>query len=1096
MSDYVENKSLNVLRGGIKNDKPSTNEMSQGQLAVNYRKGHETIFTKNSEDRIVEFEGGEGGNDFITLRHESFEQDGIFPDKQRLYDCIRDRRDTGNYLFEPEEGKMCVAFVQGDNGIETYPIISPEPSYDSLVDPEKTKKADDVKVGKKPYGGNKIVVRRHIKQKPWVGLPYYFQDGICVFRENFEYTGAKFVFKYDSNFIHFEDVKAYISVEAYFDIEIEDISEGRCDKQLTVTMYAGGHHWAMIRFHMNGYNVFEATNRICPDPHVFILDERHVKLGHISDDEYRTRETLSPYLKLEWANYISYSEGGKPKLVNIRPSLWRGYIDNLEERIYPNRETEKYNLFISNIFGRGGLYPRPRYTIRSKIRNNIPIYSQSDYRRANMPCLYPEIYGGKLIIHYMAWMIEDIIDAHQIDLSDEYLHVSLKNKLTGFGSGSVGVKIYLNQLDLSKNYTEFEATDFPQLANIENVFYCYEINYDFTRCCHGDYHYPSEYFGTTSQFCPRRTSRFVHKLSRWNWCKDGEEVKIIKGEGRYRENKSYSLLLYKKHRGVISKYPCHLSVIRTAKTPVVVPDYLTFDIISGGTINWSFVNMDGDATKTGRDLDYSLNNGDWTTINSTNGAVIYVNDGDVVRFRGKFDNYEDQTMAAYSTFRDSTATFNVKGNIMSLLDYENMENDTAGAFAFEYLFYRTNIIESHELKMPTYEVGNYGLSFTFGYCEKMITAPTLPATELGAFAYDETFLGCTLLTTVQNILPAIDLPDAAYNGMYAHCTSLVTAPEIMAETARYASFNSMFKGCTSLTTVQDSFYFDKAATYCCWRMFDTCTSLTKAPKLTATTLDSYCYEYMFTNCTSLTSVYKLPATEAKIYCYHSMFEGCTALTTVPSDMISAANVSHQSYCYKTMFAGCTSLTNAPELPSMHVGYGSYFGMFQGCSSLTTVPVNYLPATSVPDWAYHEMFRGCTSLTNTPKLPAISIGEYCYRYMFQGCTSLTTVPSDMLPATNLTSYCYDGMFADCSSLTTAPDLPATILKERCYMGMFDRCTNLNYIKCLATDITAEDCTNAWVRDVASTGIFVKSPDMNDWATGISGIPSGWSVQNGS
>ena len=95
MSDYVENKSLNVLRGGIKNDKPSTNEMSQGQLAVNYRKGHETIFTKNSEDRIVEFEGGEGGNDFITLRHESFEQDGIFPDKQRLYDCIRDRRDTG-----------------------------------------------------------------------------------------------------------------------------------------------------------------------------------------------------------------------------------------------------------------------------------------------------------------------------------------------------------------------------------------------------------------------------------------------------------------------------------------------------------------------------------------------------------------------------------------------------------------------------------------------------------------------------------------------------------------------------------------------------------------------------------------------------------------------------------------------------------------------------------------------------------------------------------------------------------------------------------------------------------------------------------------
>ena len=59
-------------------------------------------------------------------------------------------------------------------------------------------------------------------------------------------------------------------------------------------------------------------------------------------------------------------------------------------------------------------------------------------------------------------------------------------------------------------------------------------------------------------------------------------------------------------------------------------------------------------------------------------------------------------------------------------------------------------------------------------------------------------------------------------------------------------------------------------------------------------------------------------------------------------------------------------------------------------------------------------------------------------------------------------------------------------------MFSNCTSLNYIKCLATDISAPSCTNNWVSGVASTGTFVKAASMNDWATGSSGIPEGWSV----
>ena len=142
-----------------------------------------------------------------------------------------------------------------------------------------------------------------------------------------------------------------------------------------------------------------------------------------------------------------------------------------------------------------------------------------------------------------------------------------------------------------------------------------------------------------------------------------------------------------------------------------------------------------------------------------------------------------------------------------------------------------------------------------------------------------------------------------------------------------------------------------------------------------------------------------------------------------------------------------------------------------------------------------MFDNCTSLTIAPELHATTLANNCCHYMFRGCTSLTTAPS-VLPATTLVNSCYLQMFQGCTSLTTAPELPATTLAERCYNGMFDGCTSLNYIKCLATDISEKDCTEDWLYGVASTGTFVKNPNMASWTTGVSGIPSGWTVTNAS
>ena len=169
---------------------------------------------------------------------------------------------------------------------------------------------------------------------------------------------------------------------------------------------------------------------------------------------------------------------------------------------------------------------------------------------------------------------------------------------------------------------------------------------------------------------------------------------------------------------------------------------------------------------------------------------------------------------------------------------------------------------------------------------------------------------------------------------------------------------------------------------------------------------------------------------------------------------------------------------------------AFLGLFRECASLVSAENLILPATTLADYCYRSMFEGCTSLTSAPTLPATTLASSCYGIMFQGCTSLTTAPE--LPVTDLATWCYQSMFYGCTSLTVAPELPATTLVESCYSFMFAGCTKLNYIKCLATRISASDCTRYWVNGVASTGTFVKAAGMTGWTTGIKGIPSGWTI----
>ena len=224
----------------------------------------------------------------------------------------------------------------------------------------------------------------------------------------------------------------------------------------------------------------------------------------------------------------------------------------------------------------------------------------------------------------------------------------------------------------------------------------------------------------------------------------------------------------------------------------------------------------------------------------------------------------------------------------------------------------------------------------------------------------------------------------------------------------------------------------------------------------------------------------------KSYAFYRLFYNCNKLINT-KNLILPATILADS-CYYGMFWGCTSLTTAPELIATTLAQSCYGSMFMNCTALTKAPE--LPATTLAYKCYNCMFQSCTALTKAPELPATTLVSECYYGMFQYCTALTKAPE--LPATTLANYCYQNMFRGCTALTTAPELHTTTLVNKCYLTMFQGCTALNYIKCLATDVSATDCTKNWVISVAATGTFVKADSMTSWSAGNYGIPNGWTV----
>ena len=146
-------------------------------------------------------------------------------------------------------------------------------------------------------------------------------------------------------------------------------------------------------------------------------------------------------------------------------------------------------------------------------------------------------------------------------------------------------------------------------------------------------------------------------------------------------------------------------------------------------------------------LEYSVNNGDWATVEAGTEVPFGGDKGDL-RLRGTNTNGTADDLSLISTIEFTEANVNVActGDIRTLLDWRNYNKVETGKARFCGLFY---------------------------YCSVLTTAPELPATKLADFCYNQMFSNCTNLVSAP-VLPATTLADFCYYLMFNNCKKLST----------------------------------------------------------------------------------------------------------------------------------------------------------------------------------------------------------------------------------------------------------------------------------------------------------------------------------
>lgn len=203
--------------------------------------------------------------------------------------------------------------------------------------------------------------------------------------------------------------------------------------------------------------------------------------------------------------------------------------------------------------------------------------------------------------------------------------------------------------------------------------------------------------------------------------------------------------------------------------------YFTIEALSDGSI--SFLNTIQSANET---IHYSKNNGKWTELTSSypNGTALYFHTGDIVRFKGDNSSYgiSTDTPSKNCCFAyDGGFTYNVYGNIMSLInstDFENLTYLSSKGCFYGFFENCSGLINANNLILPATTLTQYCYKNMFNNCTHLISAPQLPAINLQIGCYSWMFNNCCLLEYAP-LLPAFNTNSTdIYNQMFDGCSKL------------------------------------------------------------------------------------------------------------------------------------------------------------------------------------------------------------------------------------------------------------------------------------------------------------------------------------
>lgn len=202
-------------------------------------------------------------------------------------------------------------------------------------------------------------------------------------------------------------------------------------------------------------------------------------------------------------------------------------------------------------------------------------------------------------------------------------------------------------------------------------------------------------------------------------------------------------------------------------TPPTTKDYLKFSILTDGTINlkvgWHISTSDLNY------LSYSKNRGvtwtKWNNTERTSGTAIIgtvnVNAGDVILWKGDAIRFGIGNAQFYYSCFESTASFDISGNIMSLLsdDFEEMTTLEYG-YQFAGLFASAKVVNAKDLILPTNTQPQCYYRM-FKEVTTLVTAPFLPATLTESQCYYGMFDGASSV----NYIKAMHINNSNKNSM-------------------------------------------------------------------------------------------------------------------------------------------------------------------------------------------------------------------------------------------------------------------------------------------------------------------------------------------